>query len=142
MNKLISLKVNCPHCGKSLMDYTQFVNFKPSIKAIVESKGDKGTVHLCSLYGCYDHESDIDLAKGELVDYSCTHCKTGLNSKNQCDVCGAGMVKFDLEKGGKVMICSRQGCENHYVAFEDIYDALTRFYDEYEYGSPEGMSQF
>ena len=59
MSKLISLKVNCPHCEKSLMDYTQFVNYKPSIKGIIEVRDKKGTIHLCSLYGCYDHICDF-----------------------------------------------------------------------------------
>ena len=33
---LISLKVKCPHCGKSLMDHTLFLNAKPSIKVRIE----------------------------------------------------------------------------------------------------------
>jgi hypothetical protein len=41
------------------------------------------------------------------------------------------MVGFNIKAGGKVNICSRYGCENHYVVFEDLDKEISRFYNEY-----------
>jgi hypothetical protein len=47
--------------------------------------------------------------------------------------CGAEMAPFYLDMGGKVSICSRSGCKNHFVEFEDLSIALRKFYQEYGY---------
>ena len=134
---LISLKVRCPVCSQSLMDYTNFLNAKPSIKLQIETKDQHGVIHLCSTYGCYDKTSNIELVEDEISRLSCPSCKNELATKSKCDVCGAPMVEFDLDKGGKVHVCSRVGCTKHFVSFEDIYSTLTSFYEEYDYGASE-----
>jgi len=133
---LISLKVKCPYCGKSLMDHTTFLNAKPSIKLRVEQLGRQGSINLCSTYGCFDKQCTIELQQGEVVKLSCIHCKKELAGKSICDLCNAPIVNFELERGGKVHVCSRVGCQKHYVSFEDIYTTLTSFYHEYDdYGA-------
>jgi len=133
--KFISLKVRCPHCEKSLMDHTLFLNAKPSIKVRVEQQGKQGVLNLCSSYGCFDKQSNLQLIKGEIATLSCSFCKKDLKGTDMCTLCGAPIVNFNLEKGGKVHFCSRIGCEKHYVSFEDIYTTLTNFYHEYDYGA-------
>jgi len=133
--KLISLKVRCPHCDKSLMDHTLFLNAKPSIRVRVEIQHKQGILHLCSSYGCFDKHTDIELTKGEIAVLTCTNCKKDLKGSHFCDLCGAPIVDFKLDKGGNVHFCSRIGCEKHYVSFEDIYSTLTSFYHEYDYGA-------
>jgi len=132
---LISLKVKCQHCGKSLMDHTVFLNGKPSIKLRVAHRQQNGIINLCSTYGCFDKQSTLELVKDEVVTLSCMHCRKSLAGKQVCDLCGAPIVDFNLDKGGKVHVCSRIGCEKHYVSFEDIYTTLTNFYHEYDYGA-------
>ena len=132
---LISLKVKCKHCHKSLMDYTHFLNAKPSIKLHIEVKGHSGVINLCSSYGCYEKVSNVELVDNEIVRLSCPFCKKELTSSANCEDCGAPLVGFVLDKGGKVHVCSRIGCKKHYVTFEDIYDTLTQFYQEYDYGA-------
>ena len=132
---LISLKVKCPHCGKSLMDHTLFLNAKPSIKVRIDQLGKQGILNLCSSYGCFDKQSSMELAKGEIAVLSCMHCKKDLKGLHLCNLCGAPIVDFNLDKGGTVHFCSRIGCEKHYVSFEDIYTTLTSFYHEYDYGA-------
>ncbi len=133
---LISLKVKCPHCNKSLMDYTHFLNAKPSIKLHIEVKGMSGAINLCSSYGCYEKASNIELIDNEIARLSCPFCKKELPSHAKCLACDAPIVDFNLEKGGRVHVCSRIGCKKHYVSFEDIYDTLTQFYSEYDdYGA-------
>jgi hypothetical protein len=133
--KLISLKVKCPYCEKSLMDHTLFLNAKPSIKVRLEMNGKLGTLNLCSSYGCFDKHSSMELINGEIAVLSCTHCKQELKGSHSCNLCGAPIVDFSLDKGGKVHFCSRIGCEKHYVSFEDIYTTLSSFYHEYDYGA-------
>jgi len=135
MSKLISLKVKCPHCGKSLMDHTLFLNAKPSIKVRIDHQGKQGMLNLCSTFNCLDKQSSIELTKGEIAGLSCMHCKKDLKGMQVCNLCGAPIVDFDLDKGGTVHVCSRIGCEKHYVSFEDIYSTLTSFYHEYDYGA-------
>jgi hypothetical protein len=132
---LISLKVKCPHCSKSLMDYTHFLNAKPSIKLHIEVKGHSGAINLCSSYGCYEKVSNIELVEKEVARLSCPFCKKDLPVSAACEECGAPIVDFALEKGGKVHVCSRIGCKKHFVSFEDIHETLTQFYNDYDYGA-------
>jgi len=133
MSKIIAVNVKCPHCRKSLMDNEYQLVDKPSIKLNIEMADQRGTLHLCSIYGCYEHESDIDLPKGEIASIYCPHCNKRIVSEETCDVCDANMVPLVLEMGGRVSICSRAGCTKHYVAFEDLSDAIRKFYKEYGY---------
>jgi hypothetical protein len=117
------------------MDYTNFLNSKPSIKLHIEVKDQHGVIHLCSTYGCYEKTSNIDLIEGEIAKLICPFCKKDLATNVSCNVCKAPIVDFDLDKGGRVHVCSRIGCTRHYVSFEDIYTTLTSFYQEYDYGA-------
>ena len=133
MTKIVSLNVKCPHCGQSFMDKVTLLKEKPSIKLNIETNRDRGTIRLCSLYGCYDHLCDIDLKDGEIARFFCPQCNKELVSNDECDSpnCNAPMVPLNLQPGGKVFICSRKGCENHFVAFEDLATEVKKFYDEY-----------
>jgi len=113
MAKQISLNLKCLKCRHSLMDYKHMVNDMPSVKVEVSSNGKKGIMWLCSTYGCYDHETDL------------------LNTQISCQICDAPMVKFNIEIGGVVSICSRNGCKNHYVMFEDLESAIRKYTREY-----------
>jgi methionyl-tRNA synthetase len=130
MIKKVSVKVKCPLCQHSLMDEENKLHGKPSIKLNIQLNEDRGVIHLCSIYDCYDHKCNIDLTEG-IAEFTCPHCNQILNSTEVCNVCGANMVPLMLDVGGRVTICSRKGCKNHYVAFEDINEAVSRFYDEY-----------
>lgn len=132
MKKRISLHVKCPHCRKSLMDEEYLLHDYPSIKLNVVTPGDRGVIHLCSLYECYDHETNLDLKKGTVVDFYCPKCNKEMLVNEECKVCGAPMVAFVLKVGGRVSICSREGCANHYIAFEDLSAELSKFYHEYD----------
>jgi len=134
-NRQISLKVLCPQCKKSLMDYTHFLNAKPSIKLHIEIQGHKGIINLCATYGCYEKSGTIELIDKEIARLTCPYCKKDLPESAKCLECGAPIVDFVMEKGGKVHVCSRIGCKKHYVTFEDIYDTLTNFYNEFDYGA-------
>jgi ssDNA-binding Zn-finger/Zn-ribbon topoisomerase 1 len=131
MYELISLKLKCPVCGESLMDDSHLVDNESSIMLNVEMAGKKGEIRLSSIYGSYNYVTDIEMPKGEVAKFSCPHCKAQITSDAECLSCGANMVPFYLDMGGKVTICSRSGCKNHIVEFEDLSIALKKLYQEY-----------
>jgi len=135
--QMISLKVKCPLCHQSLMDYTHFLNAKPSIKLTIEAGGKHGVINLCSTYGCYEKSSNIELVKDEIARLICPHCNKPLPSSAVCEDCQAPILDFSIEKGGRVHVCSRIGCKKHAVSFEDIYTTLTSFYEEHYYGAKD-----
>lgn len=131
MAKAVSVQVKCPLCGKSLMDHEHPLHGVPSIKLNIQLGKERGTIRLCSIYDCYDHVSDMDISGVDVAEFTCPHCNQVLNSAEKCGACDAPMVPFNLDMGGKVVICSRKGCTKHYVAFENLQDAVRKFYDEY-----------
>ncbi len=133
MNEL-QFDVNCPHCKRSLMDPYRMIHNKPSIRVNISSGDKSGVIRLCSIYGCYDYLTDVKLKNGDLVEFTCPHCKEILNSQEKCSECEAPMVNFKLSIGGMVCICSRSGCKNHSVGFVDLSSALNSFYHQYKYG--------
>ena len=135
MSKKVSLNVKCPHCNKSLMDESHLINNKKSIKVLIETADhQKGTIWLSSIYGDYNYTCDLQIPEDEVAVMSCPQCKEELNRKKvTCDVCAAPIVSFNCSVGGRVSICSRAGCRNHYVVFDNLDTAVRKFYDEYGY---------
>jgi len=132
MKKKISLQVKCPHCRESLMDEEHLLNDYPSIRLNIVTPEDRGIINLCSLFECFDHTENIDIKTNTIVDFYCPKCNQELTVKEECKLCGAPMVSFVLKAGGRVSICSRKGCSNHYLTFQDLTQELSRFYNEYE----------
>jgi ssDNA-binding Zn-finger/Zn-ribbon topoisomerase 1 len=131
MYEFLSLRVKCPICNELLMDEEHLVDNEASIKLNIEMGDKTGTIFLSSIYGSYNYICDIDLPSGGVASFICTHCHAQITSQVECLTCGASMVPFYLEMGGKVAICSRAGCKNHAVEFTDLSDALKRLYQEY-----------
>jgi len=127
----LSLDVKCPFCGKSLMDNEHKIDNANSIKMIIELPGKKGFIRLSSIFGSYNYQVDFDVKNGEVSRFYCTHCKTELISKDFCTVCDAPMVSLVLDMGGKINFCTRKGCQNHNIGFEDLTLALKKFYQEF-----------
>ncbi len=130
--KEISLFVKCPLCGKSLMDDELLLNNKPSVRVNIQTKKERGVLHLCSTYGCTLKKIGITVEEGEVVEMFCPHCNKELNINENCPECEAPMVAFVIRAGGVVNICSRNGCTAHHIKFKDVADEMSKFY--YEYG--------
>ncbi len=131
MKNIVSLKVQCPHCLTSLMDYDNKLNGYPSIKLNIVTPDDRGVIYICSLYECFDHSADIDIDDNTIVDFYCPNCNKQLQVKEECTICNAPMAFFVLNAGGRVNICSRKGCSNHYVSFSDLSTELIKFYNQF-----------
>jgi predicted RNA-binding Zn-ribbon protein involved in translation (DUF1610 family) len=134
MTKKVAVKVRCPKCNALLMDDTHLINNKNSIFLKISFLDKKGNIYLSSIYGDYNYTCDILIPDDQVVDFVCPHCDENLKRKNiQCDACSAPIVSFNCTVGGRVNICSRHGCKNHYVVFENLDTAIRKFYSEYEY---------
>ena len=135
MAKQIALTVKCPHCQATLMDNDFRINNKDAIKLNIRISGDqKGSIWLSSIYGDFNYTSDLKIPEDEVVQFYCPHCSSLLNRSNiSCDLCGAAVVSFNCVVGGRVNICSRNGCRNHAVVFEDLDTAIRKYYDEFGY---------
>ena len=135
MYELMSFKVKCPMCGDSLMDHDQLIDNESSIKLNIEINDKKGSINLSSIYGSYNYKSDIEMIQGEVVNFYCPHCNEQILSDLNCLTCKAPMIPFHLHMGGKVSICSRTGCKDHKVEFDDLSIALNKLYQEYGFGA-------
>lgn len=135
MVKKVALSVKCPECQKTLMDPDVQINNKECIKLNIRTgNGDKGTIWLSSIYGDFNYTCDLKIPDDDVVQFYCPHCGRLLNRKNVCcDLCNATIVSFHCIVGGRVNICSRHGCKNHAVVFEDLDTAIRKYYDEFGY---------
>lgn len=128
---MIHVKLKCFHCGKNLMDKGFEIDNHPSVKVIIKYKGKQGILHLSSLYGSYNIDSEIEVPKGEIARFICPHCKSNLGSSRTCYKCSAPMVTFESALGGYLRICSRKGCKKHGIEFENLETELRAFYEKY-----------
>lgn len=130
MDELITLNVDCPVCGKSLMDKEVLVDNCPSIKFGIKIDKNKGAMNLSSVWESHNFLSDIETPEDSIVEIYCPHCSSKISDDSECDICNAPMVPFDLDIGGKLNICSRVGCTNHFVKLVDLTFALKNLFNE------------
>lgn len=137
MYSFISISVNCPICGESLMDNKKLVDNEPSISLIIKIADQKGLIWLSSIYGSFNHTSEINIPENTIAEFFCPHCKANLSGATKCKTCEAPMINFNLDMGGQVSFCSRSGCKNHLVEFDDLSVALKKLYQEYGFRGRE-----
>ena len=133
MYNFVSLSLKCPHCGVSLMDPDSHVDNETSIALHIDIAKKKGDINLSSIYGSYNYVCDVDCPHDAVAIFSCPSCGKDLNTKVECKVCKAPMASLILDMGGKISYCTRSGCKNHSVEFEDLNNALRKMYQEYGY---------
>jgi predicted RNA-binding Zn-ribbon protein involved in translation (DUF1610 family) len=134
MSHKVSLNVSCPHCRKPLKDQARLISNHPAIKLNIKlPDGKESLIWLSSIYGDFNYSCEVPISDETIVEFYCPHCGNRLIRKNvECDDCGAPIVSFLCSVGGRVSICSRNGCKKHYFVFDDIDTALRKFYTEYE----------
>lgn len=134
MSKKVAVKVRCPHCNALLMDDKHLINNKDSIYLKISFLDKTGNIYLSSIYGDYNYTCDIPIPDDQVVEFICPKCNQNLQRLNvECESCSAPIVSFNCTVGGRVNICSRHGCKNHYVVFENLDTAVRKFYSEYQY---------
>ncbi len=122
--------VKCPACGISLMDEHIRLDNAPAVKLNFSHGERKGEVWLSSIYGSYVSRSSFDLIPGDVVILSCPLCQADLPASATCSDCDAKLVDLHLLEGGRVSICSRYGCKNHAIEFENTETAMHHFFKE------------
>lgn len=137
MYNFISLKVKCPHCNHSLMDDNKLVDHEASIKLNIKIGDKTGVINLSSIYGSYNYVCDIATPDGEIAEFYCPHCNEQVIEEENCKICDAPMIPLTLDMGGVVSICSRSGCKNHAIEFEDLSVAIKKIYQEYGFRGRE-----
>lgn len=133
MQNFVSFTAKCPVCEALLMDKEHTVDNEPSIRLNIKSGENKGVIYLSSVYGSYNYICDFTPARDLPAEFSCPICNSVLISDKKCNICNAPMIPLYLDIGGEVDFCSRAGCKNHFVEFNDLTNALNRFYEEYNY---------
>ncbi len=137
MSTNLKLKLKCPHCGISLMDAGNPIDGAPSVSIDTITGGRKGWLRLSSIYGSYAIESEFAIGEAEIATFFCPNCNHNLKNTLNCEECSAPLVTFQLMEGGIVKICSRRGCKNHLLYFENDELAISKFYDTFSIGSEE-----
>lgn len=130
--KKIVVNVKCPYCRKSLMDEGKKIDGYSSIRTKIQYRDKSGVLHLSSIFGSYNIESDIYIPKDEMVLFSCPECNASLLLKDLCEECKAPLAYLELKNGGKVQICSRRGCKYHFMDYTNFAQKLSVFYDTYK----------
>jgi methionyl-tRNA synthetase len=128
---VIQVNVKCPHCGKSFMEEGHKIDGHPSVKLLIEHEKKKGSLHLSSLYGSYNIETEVFVPEKRIAQFFCPHCQAELKSTRLCELCQAPMVAMNFEGGGIIQICSRRGCKKHLIEFGNLESELSAFYNKY-----------
>jgi len=124
MTNQIKVAVNCPSCGKSLMNSEIQIDNLPSIGIDAKVGGKTGKIYLSQIYGSYNKQFEgVEDIPETIVDFICPECREPLPIQKVCN-CNAPVAALNLEIGGMVNFCTRNGCSHHSVEFNDLNDAL------------------
>lgn len=134
MPRKVTLCVRCPHCLEDLKDEHMLISNQPAVHLKIRlPDGQESQLWLSSIYNDFNIFSDIFIPDQTIVEFFCPHCEQPLVGADvACNLCGAPVLTFLCKLGGKVHICSRSGCQNHYFIFDDIDTAVKNFKAEYE----------
>jgi hypothetical protein len=105
-----------------------------SILFIAKVGNSQGHLYLSQIYGSYNkifrHVEDM---VGSIVECSCPRCNTPFPVVGTCE-CAAPIIALNLKHGGIINVCTRNGCKEHSLEFEDINAAFSLFQSQDEVG--------
>lgn len=128
----LKVTVICPFCRRSLMSENKILDGHLSIRVLIQNGEKRGFLFLSSIYGSYNIDSRIDVALEEMVSFFCPLCHSSLLTSHSCESCHAPMAFFELRNGGKVEICSRRGCKEHFIEFSNLAQKVSTLYNIYD----------
>jgi len=124
MTYQIHIPVKCPLCHHSLMNDAVLIDQLPAIELEAKLGQKLGKIFLSQIYGSYYKKFEgVDDIVGSIALFSCPNCHQPLPVIQNCE-CRAPQVGMQLEVGGIIKICSRNGCKKHSLEFEDVNDAF------------------
>ncbi|GBC63580.1 hypothetical protein DENIS_4578 [Desulfonema ishimotonii] len=132
MTNLITVSVRCPNCRQSLMNPGKRIDDLPSIAFQAKVADKIGQIYLSQIYGSYHKlfEGVEDIADA-VIECSCPHCHTPFPVSRVCD-CKAPVISINLQIGGTINVCTRNGCKHHSAEFENLDDAFMLFQNQDE----------
>ncbi len=134
MGHQINIPVKCSNCGKSLLTDKVKLDGLPAIELEAKMGGKLGKIYLSQIYGSYEKKFEgVKDVVGAIAAFSCPHCHEPFPVLQICE-CKAPMIGLQLEYGGTIKICSRNGCKRHALEFEDVNDAFMLFLRKDETG--------
>lgn len=123
----IKIEVKCPACRTSLMNSAVLTDNLPSIWVEAKVGGEQGYIYLSQVYGSYNKNFEsVSDVENSIIELSCPFCHKPFPVYQSCD-CKAPMIGLNLQSGGVIKICSRNGCKNHSLEFVDANDAFLFF---------------
>jgi len=124
----LRILVNCLKCRKSLMNPDVQIDRLNAIHLFVKIGDKTGNLFLSQIYGSYNKRFDgIDDIEDAVVECSCPHCHNPLPFFERCSTCQAPVIGLGLQVGGIIKVCSRNGCKQHALEFEEIDHAFRLF---------------
>ncbi len=124
MTHQIKINVKCGHCNKSLLDPRKEIDHVASIKIRARHGNSTGYIYLSSIYGSFSKEfENLPNEDQAIYEFSCPYCNKEFDVVGLCE-CKAPLVAFKLKQGGRIKICTRNGCKHHSLEFEDLNDAF------------------
>ena len=124
MSHQIKIPVKCPLCHKSLLNKDTLIDDLPAIEIEAKVSEKVGRIFLSQIYGSFSKIfENVDDVIGSIAILSCSKCHQPFPVIQNCE-CRAPLVGMQLEVGGIIKICSRNGCKKHSLEFEDVNDAF------------------
>jgi hypothetical protein len=124
---LLLLDVHCPNCSAALTVGHQVV-----LSGHVVGSGQDGEVRLSALFGDTRADTDLIVADGESVTFTCPYCERSLTVETPCRFCGGPLASVNLSSGESMELCGRQGCRGHvlggYGDLDEMNDLLNRMF--------------
>jgi hypothetical protein len=124
---LLLLDVHCPNCKVALTSNEQVV-----LGAHMVGTEQEGEVRLSALFGDSRAESDLAIADGEAVTFTCPVCERSLTVETPCKFCGGPLASVTLASGEALEFCGRKGCRGHvlggYGDLDEMNDLLNRMF--------------
>lgn len=124
MTNNIILHLKCKNCNYSLMDDNHKIDGVSAIKLKAVLGKQTGYIYLSSIYGSYNKEfENLPDEANSIYEFFCPYCNKALDVVGFCE-CRAPIVSVNLNSGGSIKFCSRNGCKHHSLEFEDLNDAF------------------
>ena len=118
----------CPD-GCSLMAPDVPIGGFPSIRVNAAFGTTRGIIYLDPGYGCFQHQTSLEIPPRTVVDLACPECGRSLATVERCLDCGAPMFRLLLPHGGAIEGCLRMGCHRHRLEIADPDGDLLRLYE-------------
>lgn len=134
MSHEIRVRVDCPNCDSSLMEPGVLVDGLDSILFSAKVGNSRGHLYQSQIYGS-DNKifQQVEDTPGTIVEYFCPRCRAAFPVVGAC-TCMAPIIALYLKDGGKMNVCTRNGCKKNSLNFEDSDVAFFLFRNQDQVG--------